>query len=221
VKFPPFFTSFTIPNGAGPNTSRLVLLSNGALISYDIPGKRYVELFGGTLYLGPLNADNSVDGSHEATVVYEAGNPPGLFINSPISSTFPQGLEIQIQPGNGSTINPRINILATPSDADLFVFGDITGNNITANNNLTAGNIAVGTLTITSTAGAWVATGPIGFGRTFTNVPKVFIMEQNGGPSGTSQLMYCVTSVTTSTFFINVFRTTTLATLFSWLAIDM
>lgn len=216
MKFPPFFTSFTIPNGAGPNTSRLVLQSNGALVSYDTVGKKYVELFSGTIYLGPLNNDNSIDGAHEASIVYEAGNPPGLFLNSPVSAAFPQGVQIQIQPGNGSTINPRMLILATPSDADLFVGGSL---NVT--NDVTAGNIAVGTLAITSVAGTWAATGPIGFGRTFTNVPKVFIMEQNGGPAGTTQLMYCVTSVTTTSFFINVFRTTALTTNFSWLAIDM
>lgn len=227
MKFPPFFTTFTIPNGAGSGTSRIVLYSNGALISYDVPDQTYVALFDGQIFMGPMTNPTfgDADFSHAAVMRYLPGSPPSAFIISPPTAALTKSAEIAMTSGQPGGTHATI-ILASVADLDIALEGDVSiFGSVNMNGNefisdVYAPNIKAGNVNVTTVANQWVQQAVL-FPTPFTaGVPTVMIMGQNGAPGvgGTTILQYAVTSVTTSGFTIGVLRGTAVTMMIGYLA---
>ncbi|AXG82985.1 hypothetical protein DVK44_29515 [Streptomyces paludis] len=85
---------------------------------------------------------------------------------------------------------------------------------------LSAGNIQSGLASVTTTAGAWV-TRSVTFPMTFFAAPVVAVTGNTAMPAtgSTTTLMYAVTSVTTNSFTLAVFRSTAITMNIGWIAI--
>lgn len=215
MEFPPSFNTFTIPNGAGPTDSRIVLYENGELVSYDLDDTppRFVALFHGQVLVGPLNPDGTADGPDAGGFLWTMnGGIPALLIVSPMSQLRPTQSEIFLSPaalGGRPTVSVQGE---SNSQADLFVAGDVHSQ-----------NLAAGIASITTVANQWVYTNvTFTAGETdFTTPPAVVITGNNAGPAagGTTTLEYAVTAVTTTGFSLGVMRGTATTMNVAWLAV--
>lgn len=99
--FPTTFNTLTIPTGAQPGTARIVIDSEGDLISYsDGFGTDgfFTEITGGAILQGPLNADGSADEADAGRIVYDNLSPAHMTIESPLD------------PDNNVNSNTRVEI---------------------------------------------------------------------------------------------------------------
>lgn len=112
MQFPPnFFTSFTIPTGAGPGTSRIVLSSDGSLISYDntdVPNT-FAALFNGQFFFGPQTVAKAADFTQAGTIGYTiifpgTVNAAAALFDSPIQGAINLQSELLMFPGNNDPI---------------------------------------------------------------------------------------------------------------------
>lgn len=218
MEFPTSYNTFTVPTGAGPTQSRLVISSDGSLTSYnyDFSPPVFVRLFDGGVYFGVV-VNGAVDMTHAGLISYSfAGggtNPPAIIIDSPTSTAFPYIMQMAIRPGS-STANPFVQ-LATNNPTgmmDFFVVGDIHARNI---------ETGFATLNIAS-GGIWVQID-ITFANTHTTIPAVIVGGASMAPTAgvsTTYLMFTTTNVTTTGFTLCAYRSTTTTNMrVCWIAI--
>lgn len=126
MQFPPnFFTSFTIPTGAGPGTSRIVLTSDGKLISYDNTDtpNTFAALFNGKFFFGPQTVAHEADFPHSGSIGYTLlvfgpfTIPAGQFI-SPADAGVggPLSSSMLLMPGDATQLACPIAFFKEPTD---------------------------------------------------------------------------------------------------------
>lgn len=120
--FPTTYTSFTIPTGAGPGTTRVVLNSQGQLISFynpqPLPDVRdvFAALWQGELWLGAQTASGNADFSSAGGVVFDASGGVDfvtLRIISPKNNASNNRAAFQLSSGNAAGTN---SVFATLTD---------------------------------------------------------------------------------------------------------
>jgi hypothetical protein len=219
MEFPTSYSSFTIPNGAGPGTSRTVLYANGDLISYEYaPGSNtgfYVALHDGGLFMGPANKNSTpeadfVTGSDMQYNPAPTGPPAGL-PSATWESPQPTGdkaVRVELVPGNG-TVNPLFDVAANVGDIDAEFHG-----------NVYARNIQTGEASVTTVANQWVQMN-VTFAVGFDTVPTILLTPNSMAPTagGSTILMTAATAITTSGFTIAVLRGSAITMNIGWLAI--
>jgi hypothetical protein len=213
MQFPVSYSSFTIPTGAGPTTSRIVLYPNGLLVSYDFNDSppRYVAMFNGEFLAGPINAQNLPDGPQSAMIGWTFNSithRSSLVLQSPADGTHTHIAVLQLV-----SSNPGLHSTVTINDADggetdLQITGDIFANNLQA-----------GEAAITTVANQWVQT-TVTFATTFTVTPVVTITGNNGAPAvgGSTILQYAVTGISTTGFTLGVLRGSAVTMNIGWIA---
>ncbi|MGW2513663.1 H-type lectin domain-containing protein [Streptomyces scopuliridis] len=93
-----------------------------------------------------------------------------------------------------------------------------TDDSLVVGGSLTAGNIQSGSVSFTTTAGAW-ASQTVTFPTMFATPPVVCVTGNNAIPSGGTSLMYCVTGISTTGFTLGVNRGTVATMNIGWIAI--
>lgn len=125
MQFPPnFFTSFTIPTGAGPGTSRITLTSDGKLISYDNTDSphTFAALFNGQFFFGPQTGPGEADFTRAGSIGYGELFPPfdfpvGLFISPKQIPVAPFAAELLLLPGINDPIEGPSAFLREPTSS--------------------------------------------------------------------------------------------------------
>lgn len=217
MEFPVSYNTFTVPTGAGPTQSRLVISSDGSLTSYnyDFSPPVFVRLFDGGVYFGTV-VNGTADMTHAGLISYSfAGgspNPPALILDSPTNTAFPYIMQMAIRPGS-DTANPFVQLATNAPDGgmDFFVVGDIH-----------ARNIETGFALVSIAAGNWVQLA-LTFANTHTTIPAVIVGGANMAPSAgasSTNLMFTTTNVTTTGFTLCAYRTTAITNMrVAWIAI--
>jgi hypothetical protein len=124
-----FLTSFTIPTGAGPGTSRIVLTSDGKLISYDnvdVPNT-FAALFNGKFFFGPQTAGHAADFTNAGSIGYSIDGSLAIAIfTSPLSPFGAFPAQLLLVSGDNTPLGaPSVSLAAL--SAATAINGNITG----------------------------------------------------------------------------------------------